>query len=123
MQFDDTSRRVIGCALQVHRTLGPGLLESAYADCLAYELTAESLPYARQQAITLHYRGAVLGDGFIADFVVAKQLIVEIKAVDRLSTVHRAQLLTYLKLTGIRVGLLINFNVELLKAGLVRIVL
>lgn len=108
---------VIGAAIEVHRALGPGLLESAYEECLAFELQSRAIPFARQVAIPVTYRGVCLQCGYCADFIVAKAVILEIKAVETIIPVHEAQLLTYMRLTGLRVGLLINFNVSVLKNG------
>lgn len=123
MDFEPESKLVIGAALAVHRELGPGLLESVYQRCLLMELQALGLRVQREVAVPLFYRGQSLGDHYRVDLVVNDSIIVEVKSVARLEGVHRAQLMTYLRLTGIRVGLLFNFNTALLKEGLVRIVL
>jgi GxxExxY protein len=122
-RFGGLSRRVIGACIRVHRELGPGLLESAYERCLAHELSKEGLAFEQQRAVPVQYRGVELECGYRLDFVVERELVVEIKAVDRLLPVHEAQVLTYLKLTKIRCGLLINFNAETLKQGLRRLTL
>lgn len=122
MEFDSLSNQVIGCALEVHRELGPGLLESAYEACLVHELSVVGLPFTVQQAMPVAYKGLRLDCGYRTDIIVAGQLIVEIKSVDKLMPIHQAQLLTYLKLSGIRTGLLINFNSVLLKDGIKRLV-
>ena len=119
--LDPLTSKVIGCALEVHRVLGPGLLESAYEHCLAHELTAASIPCRRQLELPVHYKGDTLDCGFRVDLLVAEQLVIELKSVDSLLPVHQAQLLTYLRLARCRTGLLINFNVPLLKQGLKRI--
>ncbi len=122
MEFDDISGREIGHAIEVHRCLGPGLLESTYERCLAHELSLARILFARQKSLPVHYKGTRLDCGYRVDLVVADQLIVELKSVDHLLPIHQAQLITYLKLSGIKVGLLINFNVEVLTDGLKRFV-
>jgi GxxExxY protein len=114
--------RVIGCALAVHRELGPGYLESIYASALALELTANSLAFERERAVSVNYRGTLI-PGQRVDFIVANAVIVEIKSVSRLEPIFQAKLISYLKTTGLRAGLLINFNTALLKEGLKRLVL
>lgn len=114
--------RVIGCALTVHRQLGPGFLESIHATAMALELAAAGLPFERERAVSVHYRGTLI-TGQRVDLIVANAVIVEIKAVARLDPVFQAKLISYLKTTGLRAGLLINFNMPLLKEGLKRIVL
>lgn len=122
MWIDRWSERVIGAAIEVHRTLGPGLLESVYETALASELSVRGIPFERQKPVPIRYRGLVLDGGLRLDFLVGGELIVELKTVERLSDIHRAQVLTYLKLTGCPVGLLINFNSALLKHGIKRFV-
>lgn len=123
MEFDELSNRVIGCALEVHRALGPGLLESSYEQCLAHELSIARIGFGLQRPLPINYKGIRLDCGYRVDLLVEDQLIVELKAVDALLPIHEAQLLTYLKLSGKRIGILINFNVDLLKRGLKRLVL
>lgn len=123
MEFDPISRRLIGLAIEVHRTLGPGLLESVYEECLCHELDEHGIPYRRQAALPVTYKSVSLDCAYRLDLIVNESVIVELKAVDKLLPIHEAQLLTYLKLTRLRVGLLINFNVEVLKSGLRRLVL
>jgi GxxExxY protein len=123
MDFDPLSNRVLGCALEVHKVLGPGLLESAYESALAYELSTAGLMAQRQVDVPVVYKKVKLDCGFRIDLLVEKQLVVELKSVESLLSLHEAQLLTYLKLTGCKVGLLINFNVRLLKNGIKRLVL
>jgi len=123
MEFDVLSNRVIGRALEVHRGLGPGLLESAYEQCLAHELALAAIPFERQKPLPVVYKGICLDCDYRIDLLIDDSLIVELKSVDRLLPLHEAQLLTYMKLSGIRVGLLINFNVPRLKDGLKRMVL
>ncbi|MFQ6101512.1 MAG: GxxExxY protein [Anaerolineae bacterium] len=115
--------RIIGAAIEVHRALGPGLLESAYQACLAQELSLRGLPFEREMPLPIDYKGLQLDCGYRLDFLVAGKVVVELKAVERIHPIHEAQLLTYLKLTGCRVGLLINFNVPVLKNGIKRMVL
>jgi GxxExxY protein len=114
---------VIGAAMEVHRALGPGLLESAYQECLCRELTVRSIPFERQRPLPLEYKGISLECGYHLDLVVADALVIEVKSVEAIAPVHEAQLLTYLRLGGWKVGLLINFNVPLLKQGIRRKVL
>ena len=123
MQFDDLSRQVIGCAIEVHKTLGPGLLESTYEKCLAHELGLAGLSYTAQELLPVNYKGVVLDCGYRIDLVVENKLIIELKSVDKLQKIYEAQLLTYMKLTGLGVGLLINFNEIVLKNGIKRFVL
>ncbi len=115
--------QIIGAAIEVHRELGPGLLESVYQTCLARELALRKVPYEQEKSLPVEYKGMLLDCGYRLDFVVANKVIVELKAVDKVHPVHQAQLLTYLKLTGCKVGLLINFNVPILKNGIKRLVL
>jgi GxxExxY protein len=119
---ENLASATIGAALRVHRLLGPGLLESAYEACLAYEFSKLSIPHRAQVALPVHYDGLKLDVGYRLDLLVDDQLIVEVKCVERLDRVHVAQLMTYLRLSNVRVGLLINFNEALLKNGLRRIV-
>lgn len=114
------SNRVIGLAIEVHRNLGPGLLESIYEDCLCFELKNAGIPHVRQQTIPVHYKGHQLGCRYQTDLVVGQSLLLEIKAVERIHPLHEAQLLTYLKLTGLSLGLLLNFNTPILKDGIRR---
>jgi len=120
--LDAITRRIIGAAINVHRALGPGLLESAYETCLAFELQQLGLKVERQKPLPVHYRGIVLDCGYRLDLVVENSVIVEVKATEGLLPVHQAQVLSYLRLSGLRVGLLITFNVPVLKRGLKRIV-
>lgn len=120
---ESTTGCVIAAAITVHRELGPGLLESTYEACLAEELLRQGVEFQRQKQLPITYRGKVLPHAYRVDLFVAGVLIVELKSIERFDPVHTAQMLTYLKLTGCPVGLLINFNVPLLKQGLRRIVL
>jgi GxxExxY protein len=116
----DISSRVIGAVIEVHRELGPGLLESAYEECLCYELSQVGLPFERQLTLPVQYKRIRLDCGYRADLVVQGAVLVELKAVSAITEVHEAQLMTYLRISGIRVGLLINFNAATLKEGIVR---
>ena len=118
----DSTERVIGAAIAVHRALGPGLLESTYEACLAFELVDRRLQIERQTTFPVVYRGLRIDCGYRLDLVVERTLVVEIKAVERMLPIHDAQLLTYLKLSGLPVGLLMNFNVPLMRDGIRRFV-
>jgi len=120
---NELTELLIGCAIEVHRTLGPGLLESAYEVCLCRELSLRGIHFERQVAIPVEYKGVKLDCGYRADLIVTDMILVEIKAVDQLAPIHDAQLLSYLKLTGLKVGLLINFNERMLTHGIRRKVL
>lgn len=122
-QFGEVSTAVIGAAIEVHRDLGPGLLESIYESCLCRELERKSVYFQRQVAVPVRYKGEELDCDYRFDLVVEKSLIVEIKSVEKFAPVHSAQMLTYLKISGIKTGLLINFNTPVLKDGLRRFVL
>ena len=122
MDINDLSREIIGAAIEVHRALGPGLLESAYEECLCHELGLRGLFNERQKALPVIYKGRELDCGYRLDIVVENQIILELKSCDRIMPIHRAQLLTYLKLSGLKLGLLLNFNVALMKEGIVRLV-
>ena len=121
--LNELTDAIIGAAMEVHRTLGPGLLESTYEMCLCRELSIRGIPFERQIPIPVEYKGVKLDCGYRADIVVDETILIEIKAVDSVLSIHDAQLLSYLKLGGWKIGLLINFNVELLKHGLRRRVL
>ena len=123
MARDPLSDRVIGLAIDVHKTLGPGLLESVYEECLCRELEIAGLSFQRQLSVPVTYKGSQLESGFRADIVVEKDLLLEIKAVEKLMPVHEAQVLTYLRFGGFSTGLPVNFNSKLLKDGLKRFVL
>ncbi len=123
MEFDPLSSRVIACAIKVHRNLGPGLLESAYEQCLSHELNLAGNQFKVQQALPVQYKGTRLDCGYRVDLLVEDQLIVELKCVEAILGIHQAQLLTYMRLAHVRVGLLINFNVTLLRDGIRRFVL
>ena len=117
------TEKIIGAAIEVHRTIGPGLLESAYEECLAHELRLQALNFQRQAPLPVAYKGIALNCGYRLDFLIEKTVVLELKAIDTFHPIHEAQLLTYLKLGGWHIGLLINFNVPLLKNGIKRIVL
>jgi GxxExxY protein len=122
MERDPITKEIIGAAIEVHHELGAGLLESAYEECLCYELSLRKIPFARQVPIPVQYKTARLVPGYVADLIV-QDVIVELKAIEKLLPIHEAQLLTYLRLTKKRTGLLINFNVPVLKDGIIRRVL
>ncbi len=123
MEFDTLSKQVIGFAIEVHRELGPGLLESTYEKCLAHELKLHGIECVTQQSLSVAYKGLSMDCGYRVDMLVEGKLIVELKSVDSLQRIHEAQLLTYMKLANIRTGLLINFNTGLLKNDIKRFVL
>ena len=123
MKFDELSNKVIGCAIEVHRNLGPGLLESTYEQCLAHELKQNGIFFKLQYPFPVEYKGVKLDCCYRLDILIEDKLIVELKSVEKLAAIHEAQLLTYMKLAGIGIGLLINFNVRILKDGLKRYVL
>ena len=123
LQHEELTRRIIGAAIEVHRHLGPGLLESAYEKCLLRELDLIGLQYQTQVPLRVRYKGEDLDCGYRLDIVVENLVILELKSVADVTDVHRAQLLTYLKLSGLNVGLLLNFNTEVMKHGIVRMVL
>jgi len=123
MEFDGLSSRVIGCALEVHRELGPGLLESTYEQCLAHELKLNGIRFELQHPLPVEYKGVRLDCGYRVDVLVEDKLIIELKSVEQIKSIHEAQLLTYMRLAGVGIGLLINFNVMKLKNGIKRFVL
>lgn len=121
--FTRLSHRVIGCAIEVHRTLGPGLLESTYGKCLAKELQLQGIPHRKECPLPVDYKGTRLDCGYRVDFLIDGGLIVELKAVETITGIHQAQILTYMRLANVQHGLLINFNVERLRDGLKSFVL
>ena len=123
VNFDKLSKEVIACSIEVHRNLGPGLLESTYEQCLAYELTQKKIHFKLQHSLPVEYKTIKLDCGYRIDVLVENQLILELKSVETVLPIHEAQLLTYMKLAKIQTGLLINFNVNKLKEGLKRFVL
>ena len=120
---DPLTERVIGCAIEVHRTLGPGLLESTYEQCLAHELALNSIPFRLQVPMPVEYKGVFLECGYRIDILVDGQVVLELKSVERLAGIHEAQLLTYMRLAKLERGLLINFNVGRLVDGIKRFIL
>lgn len=117
------TEQIIGAAIEVHRALGPGLLESAYEECLSHELALRGIPFERQRPLPVEYKGVKLDCGYRLDLLVNGLVVIEIKAVESLQRIHEAQLLTYLKIGGWKLGLLINFNVPVLKDGIRRRIL
>ena len=118
---EELTEKIIGAAIEVHRALGPGLLESAYEECLCRELDLRGLKFQRQVPLPVEYKGVKLDCGYRLDLIVEDEVILELKCIERVLSVHEAQLLTYLKLTGKRVGLIVNFNVAtLVRGGIVR---
>jgi len=123
MLFEDITKVIIGCAIDVHKELGPGLLESAYEECLYYELQKAGLIVEKQKAIPVVYKEIKLDCGYRADLIVEDKIVIELKTVDEFNPVHEAQILTYLKFADKKLGLLINFNVLRLKDGIKRYIL
>ncbi len=123
MRVNDLTERIIGAAIEVHRQTGPGLLESAYEACLAYELTGRGIAFERQKELPLHYKGVQIDAGFRIDLLVSGLVVVELKAVEKILPIHEAQIITYLKLTGCKLGLLLNFNVRRMTDGIKRLAL
>ncbi len=121
--LEELTGQICGAAIEVHKHIGPGLLESAYEECLCHEFNLRGLQFDRQVSLPVEYKGIKLDCGYRLDIVVDNQVIVELKSVESIMPVHQAQLLTYLKLSEKRVGLLLNFNVDVMKNGLTRIVL
>jgi len=122
MTENEIATQIIDSSIKIHRALGPGLLESVYEEALVYEFTKKNIAYSRQTDIPIIYEDQKLGIGFRADLIVQDRVIIELKSVETVQPVHKKQLLTYLKLTGLKLGLLINFNEALLKDGITRIV-
>ncbi len=122
MSINQLSEKVIGLCVEIHRNLGPGLLESAYEECLCYELSKAGIQFERQKPVSVKYKEVNLDCGFRIDVLVDQQLIVELKSVEKVLPIHEAQIITYLKISDIRVGLLINFNSVILIKGLKRFV-
>jgi GxxExxY protein len=121
LSFNELTDHVIGACIEIHRSLDPGLLESAYEECLCYELSVAGIKFERQKPLPVRFKGVSLDCGYRLDLVVERRLIVELKTVEHILPIHEAQLLTYLKLSGLTLGLLINFNVPVLKSGIKRI--
>ena len=122
MDINELSRKIIGAAIEVHKALGPGLLESAYEECLCHEFGLKGLSNERQKPLPVIYKGRELDCGYRLDVVVENAIILELKACERIEPIHQAQLLTYLKLSRLKLGLLLNFNVAVMKDGIVRVV-
>jgi GxxExxY protein len=122
MDINELTSKIIGAAIEVHKNLGPGLLESAYEECLCFEMTLRGLSFKRQEPLPIEYKGTKLDCGYRLDIVVENKVIIELKACDKIEPIHRAQLLTYLKLSGLNLGLLLNFNTPVMRDGIVRIV-
>ena len=123
MGFGELSNQVIGCAIEVHKHLGPGLLESTYQQCLAHELSLNDIEFKMEYPIPVEYKGVMLDCGYRMDLFIENELILELKSVNEINSIHEAQILTYMKLAKAKRGLLINFNVQLLKEGLKSFVL
>ena len=123
MEFDELSNRVIGCALEVHRELGPGVLESPYEQCLAHELKLNGIRFKLQHSQSVEYKGVRLDCGYRVDILIENRLIIELKGVEQIKGSHEAQLLTYMKLAGVKTGLLMNVNATKLKSGIKRFAL
>ena len=119
---DVLSKKIIGAAIEVHRALGPGLLESAYETCLCHEFDLIGLPYEKQKVLPLNYKEKFLDCGYRLDLIVADSVVLELKSVNKIEPIHDAQLLTYLKLSDYKLGMLLNFNVTLMRDGIKRIV-
>jgi len=122
IDINKLSSTIIGAAIEVHKTLGPGLLESAYEECLCYEFMLRDFSFERQKSLPVNYKGKRLDCGYRLDIVVEDEIILELKSCERIEPIHKAQLLTYLKLSGLHLGLILNFNVALMRDGIVRIV-
>ena len=122
MDINQLSGKIIGAAIEVHKVLGPGLLESAYEKCLCYELHRQGLAFHSQKPLPVVYKGQKLDCGYMMDVVVENAIILELKSCNQIDPIHKAQLLTYLKLSGLQLGLLLNFNVPVMRKGVVRIV-
>jgi len=123
METNKITGEIIGAAIEVHKALGPGLLESAYEECLCQELTLRKINFRRQQSLPVEYKGVKLDCGYRIDLIIEALILIELKSIEKLLPIHEAQVLTYLKLTGLKVGLLINFNVAALRRGIKRIIL
>jgi GxxExxY protein len=122
MDINELSKEIIGCAIEVHRSLGPGLLESAYEECLCHELKLHKISFIRQKPLPVVYKNKKLDCGYKLDVVVENKIILELKASKQIEAIHKAQLLTYLKLSGLSLGLLLNFNTDVLNRGIMRVV-
>lgn len=123
MKFDELSNKVIGCAIEVHKFLGPGLLESAYEKCLSRELSQAGISYEVQKVLPVNYKGMLIDCGYRTDIFIENKIIVELKSVEKMIPLYTAQLLTYMKLASVEIGLLMNFNVSQIRYGIKRLVL
>ena len=123
MEYEDITRKIIAAAIGVHKVLGPGMLESSYEECMFHELHQQKFLIERQKPVPVEYKNIKLDCGYRIDLLVEKRIIVELKSVDALAKIHEAQILTYMRFAGVKVGLLINFNVTVLKNGIKRFVL
>jgi GxxExxY protein len=122
LELNNLTGNIIGAAIEVHKILGPGLLESVYEECLCYEFVGKGISFERQRPLPIKYKEVTLDCGYRLDIVAENTVIIELKSCEKIEDIHRAQLLTYLKLSGLKVGLLMNFNVPFLRDGIVRIV-
>jgi GxxExxY protein len=122
MDINQLSSKIIGAAIEVHKVLGPGLLESAYEKCLCHELKLRGLPFDNQKSLPLVFKGEEIDCGYRLDIVVGRAIILELKSCEKIEPIHKAQLLTYLKLSGLTLGLILNFNVPIMRNGIARIV-
>jgi GxxExxY protein len=122
MDINQLSSKIIGSAIEVHKVLGPGLLESSYQKCLCHELRLRGIPFEYEKPLPLVYKGEKLDCGYQMDLVVEHAIIVELKSCEKIKPIHKAQLLTYLKLSGLKLGLLLNFNVPVMRDGIARMV-
>lgn len=122
MNINQLSSKIIGAAIEVHKILGPGLLESAYEECLCHELSIQGVSFERQKSLSIDYKGKRLDCGYRLDMVVENAVVLELKSCEKIEPIHKAQLLTYLKLLELKLGLILNFNVPLMRDGIVRIV-
>jgi GxxExxY protein len=122
MNINQLTSKIIGAAIEVHKILGPGLLESAYEECLCHELSIQGVSFEKQKPLSIDYKGKKLDCGYRLDMVVENAVVLELKSFEKIESIHHAQLLTYLKLSELNIGLILNFNVSLMRDGIVRIV-
>lgn len=122
MEINKLSSKIIGAAIEVHKALGPGLLESAYEECICHDLSSGGFSIERQKPLAVRYKGIKLDCGYRMDVVVENKIILELKSCEKIEPIHKAQLLTYLKLSGLNLGLILNFNVTVMRDGIARIV-
>ena len=122
MKMNQLSSKIIGAAIEVHKSLGPGLLESTYEECLCHELSIHGMSFEKQKSLPINYKGKRLDCGYRLDIVVDNAIILELKSCEKIESIHKAQLLTYLKLSGLNLGLILNFKVPFMRDGIVRIV-